>query len=205
MMEREQTEKLDALRDLILDRAEADRRSELDQARDEARVWASGEEEKLSRELTVLLADAKRRSEEIHRRELLSAEKERNTEGLRLQNRLLLEAQGHLTDRLVALRDRPDYDQILAALALDAAESLGQGPKKLRLAALDGERGDKAVWIARTEQPDQELVFDPDPAPILGGCVVESEDGRKMAGADFRTKAQELMNTLADRLLPLLQ
>jgi V/A-type H+-transporting ATPase subunit E len=201
----EQGEKLSALRDLILDRAEADREELLDRARREAQEWVAAETEKLTREIGVTLADAKRRSDEIRRRQALSAERERSTEALRLQNRLLQEAQGMLLDRLTALRDQPEYPKILAALAMDAAASLGEGPMRLRLAAVDAAQGDPVVWLVRTERPELDLSFDPDPAPILGGCVVESADGRRSASADFRTRAQEMADSLADRLLPLLQ
>ena len=103
-----QNEKLNALRDLILDRADGQRTVLLREARQEADAWVAQETEKLAREAELVVQDARNRSEDIRRRQILTAERERSTETLRLQNRLLGEALGMLQDELVKLRERGD-------------------------------------------------------------------------------------------------
>lgn len=199
------TEKLMALRDLIIQRANAQRREILEQAQKEAAAWQQQEAERLERETELIIQEARTRSEEIRRRQVLSAEREKATQLLKLQNRLLSEAQGQLLDALVRLRERPDYPSILAGLALEAASALPEGqPLLLRLAGVDAPYGEEVVKLATAARPGLKLRFDPTPAPILGGCQVLTEDGRRQVDVDWNTKAHELMDTLAKRLLPLL-
>ena len=187
-----QNEKLNALRDLILDRADGQRTVLLREARQEADAWVAQETEKLAREAELVVQDARNRSEDIRRRQILTAERERSTETLRLQNRLLGEALGMLQDELVKLRERGDYPQILAGLILEA------------LAAAGADLGDQVVWMAKTERPGLDLSFDPSPAPILGGLWLASEDGRRQVNADWHQRAREMADELAGRLMPLL-
>ena len=92
---------------------------------------------------------------------------------------------GRLQDKLVRLRDREDYADILAGMCIEAAEMLGvKTPLKLRLASMDAALAD--------------------PAPILGGCWVITADGHKQVDMDWQSVTQEHADTLAERLLPLL-
>ena len=200
-----QNEKLNALRDLILDRADGQRTVLLREARQEADAWVAQETEKLAREAELVVQDARNRSEDIRRRQILTAERERSTETLRLQNRLLGEALGMLQDELVKLRERGDYPQILAGLILEALAAAGaEGTYRVRLAAADADLGDQVVWMAKTERPGLDLAFDPSPAPILGGLWLASEDGRRQVNADWHQRAREMADELAGRLMPLL-
>lgn len=200
-----QNEKLNALRDLILDRADGQRTVLLREARQEADAWVAQETEKLAREAELVVQDARNRSEDIRRRQILTAERERSTETLRLQNRLLGEALGMLQDELVKLRERGDYPQILAGLILEALAAAGaEGTYRVRLAAADADLGDQVVWMAKTERPGLDLSFDPSPAPILGGLWLASEDGRRQVNADWHQRAREMADELAGRLMPLL-
>ena len=45
---------------------------------------------------------------------------------------------------------------------------------------------------------------DPEPARILGGCLVVTADGHKQVDMDWQSVTQEHADTLAERLLPLL-
>jgi V/A-type H+-transporting ATPase subunit E len=151
------------------------------------------------------MADAKQRSEEIYRRQLLSAEREKATEALRQQNRFLNEALKKYQDGLVHLRERKDYADILTALAVDAARSMhGSSPVRLRLAAVDSSLGSKVAAAVNAKLPEVKMIFDTEPAMILGGCVVESADGRRQVNSDWQSRTQEISDTLADRLLALL-
>jgi V/A-type H+-transporting ATPase subunit E len=198
-------EKITALQGIILEHANSQRSAIVAEARREAEAWLRKEITKLERETSAVMADAKQRSEEIHRRLILSAEREKATEALRQQNRFLNEAMKKFQDGLVLLRERSDYVKILSALAINAARSLkSQPPIKLRLAAADSSLGNKIAAEVNARIPGAGMIFESEPAPILGGCIVESADGRRQINADWQSRAQEVSDTLADRLLALL-
>jgi V/A-type H+-transporting ATPase subunit E len=199
-------EKISALQKIILEHANQQREALASDARKEADAWLTSEMAKLERETNAVLADAKSRAEDIHRRQILSAEREKSTEALRQQNRLLGEALKKFQDGLARLRDRGDYDAILTGLVLDAARALSeeQGIFKLKLASLDASLGEKVAEAVSAKNPRIKMVFDHDPAPIIGGCWVTSEDGRRQINADWQSRAQETADVIADRLLSLL-
>ena len=125
------TQKLSALRDLILDKAEAEAMKITQKAQQEADEWLSQELVKIEQEVDLIMNDARRRAEEIRRRELLAAEREVSRERLRLQNRLITQARAMFLDELVALRSREDHWMILLGLLFEAQEAivdLKQGP-----------------------------------------------------------------------------
>ena len=199
-------EKISALQNLILEHANQQREALASDARKEAEQWLSREMTKLERETNAVLADAKSRAEDIYRRQILSAEREKNTEALRQQNRLLAEALKKFQDGLVRLRDRSDYEDILVGLAIEAAKSISNesGSLKLKLASLDAHMGDQVVRAVNGQYPLFGMVFDHDPAPIIGGCWVTSEDGKRQINADWQSRTGEMADVIADRLLPLL-
>jgi V/A-type H+-transporting ATPase subunit E len=198
-------EKIAALQNIILEHANSQKEILASDARREAEAWLSREISKLDRETSAVIADAKARSEEIYRRQILSAEREKSSETLRLQNRLLSEAMRKFQDGLVRLREREDYPEILAALAVSSARSLGsEGPVKLKLAAADIGLGDKIAADVNARYPEIGMVFDHTSVPILGGCCVESADGKRQINADWQSRTQEVADTLAGRILALL-
>jgi V/A-type H+-transporting ATPase subunit E len=198
-------EKVTALQGIILENANSQRTAIVDEARREAGAWLRKEMTKLERETSAVLTDAKQRSEEIYRRQLLTAEREKSTEALRQQNRFLNEALKKFQDGLVRLRERGDYADILTALAVDAARSMHDSSSvKLRLSSVDPNLGNKVAAAVNSKFPEAGRVFDPEPAMILGGCVVESANGRRQINSDWQSKTQEVSDTLADRLLALL-
>ena len=73
-----------------------------------------------------------------------------------------------------------------------------------RLSALDADLSDKIIAKVRELAPDVEFTFDTEPAPILGGCWVSSDDNRRQVNLDWQNLTQEMADTLAERLLPLL-
>jgi len=199
-------EKISALQNIILEHANQQREALASDARKEAEEWLSKEMSKLERETNSVLVDAKSRAEDIHRRQILSAEREKSTEVLRQQNRLLGEALKKFQDGLVHLRERPDYADILAGLALGAARVIPgeSGTLKLKLASLDAPLGEQVAASVNAKNQQYEIMFDHDPAPIIGGCWVMSEDGRRQVNADWQSRTQEMADVIADRLLPLL-
>ena len=199
------TEKVNNLRDIILNRAGDERKSNLARGRKDAEAWLDRENEKLQHEVDLVLQDARKRAEDIRRRQILSSERDKSTETLRLQNRILSDAMGRLQDKLVRLRERDDYADILAGMCIEAAEMLGfKTPLKLRLASMDMPLAPKVIEKVREFNSDMVISADPDPAPILGGCLVVTADGHKQVDMDWQSVTQEHADTLAERLLPLL-
>jgi len=199
-------EKISALQNIILQHANQQKEALATDARKEAEQWLSKEISKLDRETGSVLADAKSRAEDIHRRQILSAEREKTTEALRQQNRLLQETLKKFQDGLSRLRERPDYDKILTGLAISGAKALDKEPGTLRLklAALDAGLGESVAGTANEKLGDGRIVFDHEPAPIIGGAWVTTGDGRRQINADWQSRTQETADILADRLLPLL-
>ena len=199
------TEKVNSLRDIILNKAGEERKNNLSRGQKDAEAWLSRENEKLQHEVDLVLQDARKRADEIRRRQLISAERDKSTETLRLQNRILSEAMSRLQDKLVRLREREDYTDILAGMCIEAAELLGtKTPLLLRLAAIDAPLAPAVIEKARVFSPEIILSADKDSAPILGGCWVATEDGHKQVDMDWQSVTQETADRLAERLLPLL-
>ena len=198
-------EKIGTLRDIILDKADIKKNDLVAGAREEAEEWLLRETDKLQRETNLILQDARKRAEDIRRRQILSAEREKATETLRLQNRILSEALGRLQDKLMHMKDREDYVDILAGMCVDAIKSLRENQGlKLRLSAVDVGLADSVILRVREPIPDAEMIFDPEPAPILGGCWISTNDNRRQVNSDWQSLTQEMADTLAERLLPLL-
>ena len=198
-------EKISNLRDIILDRADSEKKVNMAQGRREADDWLTHETEKLQREINLILQDARKRAEDIRRRQILSAEREKSTETLRLQNRILSDSMGRLQDKLVHLREREDYPNILTGMCVDAVESLGvKVPLKLRLSAVDAALAEEIIAKTLASNHELSLTFDPDPAPILGGCWISTADGHRQVNMDWQSITQEMADSLAERLLPLL-
>ncbi|MDD4159710.1 MAG: V-type ATP synthase subunit E family protein [Synergistaceae bacterium] len=199
------SEKIGTLRDIILDRADSRKKELVAGARQEAEEWMLRETEKLQRETNLILQDARKRAEDIRRRQILSAEREKATETLRLQNRILSEALGRLQDKLVHIRNREDYIDILAGMCIDAIISLRETKGlKLRLSAVDTTLAESVISKVKEAVPETEMTFDPETAPILGGCWISTSDNRRQVNADWQSLTQEMADTLAERLLPLL-
>jgi V/A-type H+-transporting ATPase subunit E len=198
-------EKISALRDMILNKADQQKQHFAESARHEAEEWLSEEHEKLNREVNAILQDAKTRSEEIRRRQIMAAERDKATDVLRLQNRMLSEALRLMQDKLVRLREREDYIDILTGMCADSLASLKGAEKvSLRLAAVDMHLAEKVVQRLAQLEPEIKVEFDQEPAPILGGCWLSTEDGRRQVNSDWQSLTQEMADKLAERLLPLL-
>ena len=75
MMKEVSNEKISNLRDIILDRADSEKKINMAQGRREADDWLAHETEKLQRETNLILQDARKRADDIRRRQILSAER----------------------------------------------------------------------------------------------------------------------------------
>lgn len=200
-----QDEKLIALRDLILDKAEAEADLIVRRAQEEADSKLREELSRIDQEVELILSEARSRAEEVRRRQIIAAEREVAREKLRLQNRLLSEAKRMLLDELISFRERNDYQLILVGLLLEAEEALpGGGPLKFRLSGADAFMGSEVAKGASRLRPQVVVRFDPDPAPIVGGLWLATEDGRRQVSVDWQTKVNELADVLASRIMPLL-
>lgn len=200
------TQKLGALRDLILDKAEAEAMRITQKAQQEADEWLSQELVKIDQEADLIINDARRRAEEIRRRELLAAEREVSREKLRLQNRLITQAKAVFLDELVALRSREDHWMILLGLLLEAQEVLVDLKKgSLRLAAIDSPLGERIVSRSKELRPQIDMRFDSTPAPILGGLWLIDDTGNRQVNSDWQTKVVEMSDTLTERLMAIWQ
>ncbi|EHM10412.1 vacuolar-type H+-ATPase subunit E [Thermanaerovibrio velox DSM 12556] len=198
-------DKLEALRELILDQGEANRRELLKRGQEELEGWLKEQREKLEREEELILQDARRRAEDIRLRQVINAEREDSLETLRFQNRLISDAVSMLRDELTRLRERDDYPSILAGLAIEGMGAAGlDGSYRIRLSASDQDLGDRVVWLVKTHLPGADLVFDPEPAPITGGLWLSSEDRRKEVRLDWQSRSKEMADLVAERLLQLL-
>nr|WP_274703217.1 V-type ATP synthase subunit E family protein [Acetomicrobium hydrogeniformans] len=195
-----------ALRDLILDKAEAEVMRITQKAQREADEWLSQELVKIDQEADLIINDARRRAEEIRRRELLAAEREVSREKLRLQNRLITQAKAVFLDELVALRSREDHWMILLGLLLEAQEVLVDLKKgSLRLAAIDFPLGERIVSRSKELRPQIDMRFDSTPAPILGGLWLIDDTGNRQVNSDWQTKVVEMSDTLTERLMAIWQ
>jgi len=204
-MDEVSNDKISNLRDIILSRADSEKKELLAKSHQEADDWLQSETEKLGRETSLIIQDAHKRAEDIRRRQILAAERDKSTETLRLQNRIISDALEHLQDRLIQLRERADYIDILCGMCIDAASSLKESSRlKFRLSAVDAKLADKMIEKLSALDPKVEFLFDQEPAPILGGCLVLTEDNRRQVNSDWQSLTQESADTLAERLLPLL-
>ena len=147
---------------------------------------------------------AVKRAEEISKRQISGAETARTKERLRLQNILLDEAVEMLQKELIALRNSPEYLQILAGLALEAAARVPAGTMvKIQLAQEDGAHGETLAARLADFRPDLAFSFDTEAAPILGGVWLSARDGpgaRRLAGGNLRDE-----RPLAERVLSILR
>lgn len=198
-------EKLASLRNLLFKKADDEREALLDSARREAAEWLSEQNESLDRMVEQIHGDAVKRSEEISKRQISGAEMTRTKDRLRLQNSLLDEAITLLQKELTDLRNSEEYPDILAGLALEAAEKLPRGSAvNLQLSHEDLALGEPIAARIREKRPDLTVAFLVDAVPILGGVWLSAPDGSWRAPADWREVISGLKDTLAERILPVL-
>lgn len=163
------------------------------------------EREKLQKETDLIIQDAYKHADDIRRRQIMSAEREKSTDTLRTQNRVFSDALSKLQDKLVQLRDSKNYINILTGMTVDAIESLKDvDDLTLRLSAVDANHAKDIIAKIKKLFPKVTLTFDKEPAPILGGCWISTLDNSRQVNLDWQNLTQEMADTLAEQLLPLL-
>ncbi|NLB84086.1 MAG: ATPase [Synergistaceae bacterium] len=198
-------EKLTSLKNLLFKKADDEREVLLDSARREAAEWVSERNESLDRMVDLIHGDAVKRSEEISKRQISGAEMTRTKDRLRLQNTLIDEAVTLFQQELIDLRGKREYPDILAGLALEAAEKLPQGSAvNLQLSSEDLALGSAVARRIREKRPDLTVTCQLDAAPILGGVLLSAPDGSWRAPADWQEIISGVKDTLAGRILPVL-
>lgn len=198
-------QKLESMREHILDQALHDSRAILDQARAKAAAWRLEETERLEKETELILRNARTRAEEMHLRQTGAAEREGNREILRSRNRLIREAGRMLGEELTNLRQHDTYPAILRGILAESMEGMtGVDEIRVLLAAEDRHLSPDLINFAGKLFPDVHFEAGIEPAPISGGLWLLSGDGKRQTHADWDAKAQELLPLLAERLGPLL-
>lgn len=197
--------KINALRDIILDKAGSQTEKLITEAHREANEWLERETEKLQKEIDLIIQDAHKHADDIRRRQIMSAEREKSTDTLRTQNRVFSDALSKLQDKLVQLRDSKNYLDILTGMCVDAIESLKDVEAlTLQLSAVDASYANDIIAKIKELFPKVTLTFDKEPAPILGGCWISTVDKSRQVNLDWQNLTQEMADTLAEQLLPLL-
>ena len=121
-------ERLSVLKNMLLAQAAEERNAILDAETRETETWLREEESRLVAMIDSIMEDARKRAAEIRHRQVGAAEREREHDMLRLRNRLLAQTLEQLQQACSELRNRLDYDDILAGLGTVALATLpGKG------------------------------------------------------------------------------
>lgn len=198
----DERKKLAELRSLILHRGETERERIMEEARSEADRWFETQSTHLDSMVKSIRADAEKRSREIAARHAIDAQAARDRDRLRLQNELVLQALGEFQKALTAFSERPDYAEILAGVTVEACAGVPAGETvNLRLRAEDAAYGPIVTEAVNALLPNVTVLFDPTPAAILGGVFLSSEEGKWRVAADWKSKVEEMADTVAKAVL----
>lgn len=201
----ENRQKLEKMREHILDRALNEGRHALEQAREKAEAWRRGETERLEKETELILRNAASRADEMRIRQTGAAERERNRQAMRSRNQFVHEAARLLGEELDALRGGKNYPAVLRGLLAEAMEGMaGIDEVRIILAAEDKRFRDGLLSFSGKLYPDVRFSAETDSSPISGGLWLLSGDGRRQVNSDWKTRVQDLLPLLAERLGPLL-
>ena len=198
-------ERLSVLKNMLLAQAAEERNAILDAETRETETWLREEESRLVAMIDSIMEDARKRAAEIRHRQVGAAEREREHDMLRLRNHLLAQTLEQLQQACSELRNRPDYDDILAGLGTVALATLpGKGTVLLRLAAQDAGIGPGLASRLSDPEKNVAVVFDPDPARVSGGLWLVAEDGAWRSLSDWSVIVRECSELVARRLMAIL-
>jgi V/A-type H+-transporting ATPase subunit E len=203
----DEKKKLSELQSIILQKGDLARERILTEARAEAEKWTDEQTRQLNAMAAGLKADAEKRSREISSRQMAEAENARDKDRLRLQSDLIRSALLAFQDELVDLAKRPDYDAILTGLAAEVCGRLSDGRTesrrkvKMRLRADDAPHGEAVARALGSRFPEIDIAFDAEPAPIIGGVLLYSEEEKWQVVADWKSKAEEMADDVAKAVL----
>ena len=201
-VEHDEKKKLSELQSMILHKGDLERERLLEEARKEAEKWTGEQTAHLDAMVAAIKADAARRSNEITSRQLIEAESARDRDRLRLQNELIQKALALFQDALAAFDQRPDYAAILTGVADEICRRLPEGKKvEMRLRGEDALYGETVVRALRQRFPNLDIVFDAEPALIVGGVVLYSKEEQWRVAADWKSKVDETADALVKAVL----
>jgi vacuolar-type H+-ATPase subunit E/Vma4 len=202
----DEKKKLSELQAMILRKGDVEREHILEAARVESQKWLDEQTKQLDAMVAVIRSDAMKRSQEVTSRQLIEAETARDKDRLRLQNELVQKALVMFQDTLISFAERPDYAAILTGLAAKVCEELPEGERqvKMRLRAEDAPHGDFIVNTLKRRFPKFDFAFDAAPAPILGGVLFYSEEGKWRVAADWKSIVEDMAGAVAKAVLAVL-
>ena len=193
--------KLRELCNLVIHQADAERDKIINDARNEINLWVNEQQAMLDAECDAILKDASKRAGETASRMVADAKSECNRERIKLQNKYVDAASAIFQSKLEALRNRRDYKEILAGLAIEAIEGVPAGQDiLLKLSAEDEGLGEEITAIIRKLMPVN-ITYDPVPGEFNGGVMISTADGHWSVVSDWRAKTEELADTIASRIL----
>ena len=198
----DERKKLTELQAMILGKGDAERERILSEARQESAKWVEDQTKQLEGMVASIKSDAAKRAREITSRQLAEAEAARDKSRLRLQSDLVRKALVLVQDAFSAFDKRPDYDAILTGVAAEACERFPSGQKvKIRFRAEDAPHGEAVARALKLRFPDLDVAFDATPAPIMGGVYLYSEEEKWRVVADWKTKVEEMADSVAKAVL----
>jgi len=199
---RDERKKLTELRSIILNKGDSEHERILSEARAEAAKWTEEQTKHLEDMVSVIKADAMKRSSDMTSRQLIEAESMRDKNRLRLQNELVNKTLVLLQNALADFPKRPDYDAILTGMAAEVCEKLTKGQKVgIRLRAEDKSYGESIARALSLRFSDLDISFDPTPAHIMGGVFLYSEEEKWRIVADWKSKVEEMADGVAKAVL----
>ena len=201
-VEHDERKKLSELQSMILRKGNLERGRILEKARAEAARWTEEHNQQLENMVAAIKADAEKRSVDMTSRQIIEAETTRDKNRLRLQNELVQTALTMLQDAFAAFDKRPDYDAILTGVAAEACERFPKGQNvKMRLRAEDASHGEAIARALKLRFPELDISFDATPAPVTGGVFLYSEEGKWRVVADWKTKVEDMADSVAKAVL----
>ena len=193
--------KLQELCNIVLHRADSERNRIINDAQNEINHWINEQEAILIAECDSISKDSVKQADETTNSLIANAKSESSSERLKLQNKYIDAASAIFQSKLEALRNRRDYKEILAGLAIEAIEELPKGQDiSFRLSAADSGLGEEIAAIIRKVLPVN-ITFDPTPGGFSGGVIISSADGRWNVVSDWRAKTVESEDAIATRVL----
>lgn len=172
--------------------------------KDELAAWLKTQNDQLDAQVTEILADAKKRANEIASRMVSSAVMENDHERLRVKVECIDKAKVLFQKKLEAFPKRGDYAEILASLAIDAIAMMPKEAKlKLTLGTADQNLKDAVLGIIRSKIGDgADRIVAGEVSNMLGGGIeLRTEDGRWHIVSDWRAKTDEMADTIATKVL----
>lgn len=169
----------------IREKGEAEARDILSQARQKAEAGVRRAKEESQHALETNLTQERRTA--FH-----EAQRTRDAAELKARKLIMAAREAILTDifeagwqELVALREKPEYANVLRRLAVQAAAALPGEQCWLQVRAEDRSILPEKVLSAVGGEAGRRVELLPEPAPVGGGCLAYSGDRRSLVDLSF--------------------